>query len=160
MDINITLLGQMLTFGVLILVIYRHILPALRSAIEERQRIIDEGIAAGKLGRQNLRKAAELIDDRMAAAQKHASLVIEQARVTSGEIIENARSESEKMRSEYLLAAKKEMEHQIQLARQDLVAEDGKRVVSILQRLLSSEDGQRQLAAVNEKLIESSVHQI
>lgn len=158
MDINVTLLGQMLTFGVLILVVYRRILPVLRAAIEERQREINEGIAAGRLGQQNLRNAAELIENRVAAAHKQANVIVKQAEFAADGLIAEARVKAERLRDEYLLAAKKELDIQAQQIRKELLIGDNRRVVSILQRVLS--DDSDCLAAVNQQLLEDAARQI
>ena len=57
MDINATLLGQMLVFGVLIWFSWKFIWPPLTQAIADRQKKIAEGLAAAERGQTELQSA-------------------------------------------------------------------------------------------------------
>ena len=50
MDINATLLGQALVFGILIWFTVKFIWPPLVKAVEDRQKKIAEGLAAAERG--------------------------------------------------------------------------------------------------------------
>ena len=53
MDINITLLGEMLTFAVLVCVMMKYVWPPMMQMIEERQKKIADGLEAGERGQQD-----------------------------------------------------------------------------------------------------------
>jgi len=57
MNINATLLGQMLVFGVLIWFSWKFIWPPLTKAVEDRQKKIAEGLAAAERGQKELQHA-------------------------------------------------------------------------------------------------------
>ena len=58
MNINATLLGQMLVFGILIWFSWKFIWPPLTKAIEDRQKKIAEGLAAAERGQKELQQCA------------------------------------------------------------------------------------------------------
>ena len=60
MDIGMTLLGQALTFALLIAFTAKFIWPPLMAAIEERQQKIAEGLAAADRSKKDLAQAEEL----------------------------------------------------------------------------------------------------
>ena len=57
MDINATLLGQALVFGILIWFTVKFIWPPLLKAMEDRQKKIAEGLAAAERGQTELQSA-------------------------------------------------------------------------------------------------------
>jgi len=65
MDINMTLLGQTVTFIVFVWFCYRFIWPFLIDAMRERQKTIAEGLAAGEQAEQDREAAREQSADRL-----------------------------------------------------------------------------------------------
>ena len=62
MDIGMTLLGQALSFALLILFTVKFIWPPLMAAIEERQQKIAEGLAAADRSKKDLAQAEEKVN--------------------------------------------------------------------------------------------------
>ncbi len=91
MDINATLLGQMLVFGVLIWFSWKFIWPPLMKAVEERQKKIADGLAAAERGQKELQQshgdAAVIVNE----AREKALKIVDQASRRSNEIIDEAR---------------------------------------------------------------------
>jgi F-type H+-transporting ATPase subunit b len=79
MDIAVTLIIQGLAFFVVVLVVMRYLWPPLMAAIEERQRKIAEGLAAGS-------KAQKDLDDAKVKAQE----IIREARDKAVQIVDQA----------------------------------------------------------------------
>jgi F-type H+-transporting ATPase subunit b len=63
-----TLLGQMITFAILIWFTVKFIWPPLMSAIEERQQKIAEGLAAADNAQKNLAQAQDKVNEELKAA--------------------------------------------------------------------------------------------
>ena len=59
MNINATLLGQALWFALFIWLTMKYVWPPLQKAMQDRQKEIADGLAAGEKGRQELAEAAE-----------------------------------------------------------------------------------------------------
>lgn len=91
MDINATLLGQMLVFGILIWFSWKFIWPPLVKAIEDRQKKIADGLAAAERGQKELHQASGEAQVIVTEARDKALKIVDQANRRSNEIIEEAR---------------------------------------------------------------------
>ena len=74
MNINLTLLMQAVAFFVFILFTAKFVWPYLMRAIEERQKQIADGLAAGEEGRQSLSRAEKILR-REVDAKAHGDLL-------------------------------------------------------------------------------------
>ena len=88
MNINATLLGQALWFGLFIWLTMKYVWPPLQKAMQERQKQIADGLAAGEKGRQELAQAAEKVTLELQKAREQASEIVSQAEKRSGELVE------------------------------------------------------------------------
>ena len=79
MDINATLLGQVLVFGILIWFSVKFIWPPLPKAIEDRQKKIAEGLAAAERGQKELQSAHGEAQAIVNAARDQAKKIVDQA---------------------------------------------------------------------------------
>ena len=57
MNINLTLIGQAISFGIFVWFCVKFVWPPLISALEERASTIAEGLAAGEKGQEKLLNA-------------------------------------------------------------------------------------------------------
>ena len=57
MEINMTFLGQMISFAILVWFTTKFVWPPLNGAIEERQKKVAEGLAAAERARAELKDA-------------------------------------------------------------------------------------------------------
>jgi len=92
MEINATLIGQMLVFGILIWFSFKFIWPPLMKAVEDRQKKIAEGLAAAERGQTELSSAHGEAQTIVGEAREKAVKIIDQANKRSGEIVDDARS--------------------------------------------------------------------
>ncbi|HEX2200598.1 MAG TPA: F0F1 ATP synthase subunit B [Gammaproteobacteria bacterium] len=139
MNINATLLGQMITFAVFVWFTMRFVWPLLMQAIEERQAKIADGLAAAEKGRHELElaevRAKELLRERkqqaaeiVAHAQKRANEIIEEAKIS-------ARTESERI----LGSARAQISQDLQEARDKLQREVGQLAIAAAEQILMRE---------------------
>ena len=84
-----TLLGQMITFAILIWFTVKFIWPPLMSAIEERQQKIAEGLAAADNAQKNLAQAQDKVNEELKAARSKANEIIEQAHQRANSLIDD-----------------------------------------------------------------------
>jgi F-type H+-transporting ATPase subunit b len=92
MNINATLLGQMLVFGILIWFSWKFIWPPLTKAVEDRQKKIAEGLAAAERGQTELQSAHGEAQGIINAARDQAKKIVDQAHKREVEIVDEARS--------------------------------------------------------------------
>ncbi len=120
MEINATLLGQFLTFAVLVLFTMIYVWPPIIKALHDREKRIADGLSAAERGVHELElaqhKALELLRD----AKIQAADILDQANKRSARIIdeskERAREEGEKL----IALAKSEIESEMIAAKQQL----------------------------------------
>ncbi|MFV8835012.1 F0F1 ATP synthase subunit B [Aquisalimonas sp.] len=120
MDINATLLGQMIAFGVFVWVTMKFVWPNLATAMKERQEKINDGLAASERGREELEKAEAKQAEILKEARQQASDILEQANKRSNEIIEEARETARSEGERQLAQAQAQIEQEINQAKTEL----------------------------------------
>lgn len=120
MDLNLTLLGEMITFIIFILVTMKYIWPPLVKVMEERQKKIAEGIAAGERGHQALDQANKQASHLLSKAKQDGMHIIDQANIRSAKILEDAKAESLAQGNQIIASAQVEVAQQALLAKEAL----------------------------------------
>ena|ERR1043166_8877344 len=112
MNLNLTLIGQMLTFVLFVWVTMKYVWPPITKAMAERQDNIADGLAAAERGRLELELAQQHSTQLIREAKQEATAIIDQANRTSAQMIEEAK-----------LKAKQEGDRQLQLAKDEIAQE-------------------------------------
>ena len=94
MNLNYTLLGQMLSFAILIWFTVKFIWPPLMAAIEERQQKIAEGLAAADNAQKNLAQSQDKANEELKLARTKANEIIDQAHQRANQIIDTAKNDA------------------------------------------------------------------
>jgi len=94
MNINLTLIAQMLAFAALIWLIASKIWPPLLNAIEQRQQKIAEGLAAAENSQRALAQAQDRAGEELKAARVKAGEIIDQAQQRANQIVDAAKLEA------------------------------------------------------------------
>ncbi|MEJ7747420.1 MAG: F0F1 ATP synthase subunit B [Luteimonas sp.] len=94
MEIGMTLLGQALSFAILIWFTVKFIWPPLMAAIEERQQKIAEGLAAADRSHKDLAQAEEKVNAALKDARTKANEIIEQAHQRALQLIDVAKHDA------------------------------------------------------------------
>jgi len=94
MDFNATLIGEMISFAILIWFCVHFIWPYLNKAIEERQIKIAEGLNAAERAHAELKDADSKVAAEIKQARLQASVIIDKAQQQANQIIEKARGEA------------------------------------------------------------------
>jgi F-type H+-transporting ATPase subunit b len=120
MNINLTLLMQAVAFAVFIGFCAKFVWPPLMRAVENRQKQIADGLAAGEEGRQSLTKAESRIAEMMADAKTRASEIIAQGEKLKQETIEQSKTAAKQEGDRIIAAAKAEIEQEVMRAKEAL----------------------------------------
>ena len=120
MDIGMTLLGQALSFAILIWFTVKFIWPPLMAAIEERQQKIAEGLAAADRSKKDLAQAEERVNEVLREARGKATEIITQAETRRAQIIDQAKEEAIEEGNRQKAAAMAEITSAASKAREDL----------------------------------------
>ena len=102
MNINVTLIVQMIVFATVVWFSMKFIWPMIMEAIEERNKTISEGLAAAEQGQKKLIDAESEATVLISKARKQASSILDQANSRATSIMEDAKSDGEKKRARML----------------------------------------------------------
>ena len=120
MNINLTLIGQLLTFVVFVWFTMKFVWTPIMGALEKRRKEIAEGLAAAERGQHEQELAKERVKGVLQDAKAQAADIVAQAQKRASEIIDeaktNARTEGERL----LHAAQADIEQETNRAREQL----------------------------------------
>jgi F-type H+-transporting ATPase subunit b len=151
MDIGMTLLGQALSFAILIWVTVKFIWPPLMVAIEERQQKIAEGLAAADRSKKDLAQAEEKVNEVLREARTKASEIVNQAEARRAQIIDQAKVEAIEEGNRQKAAALAEIDASASRAREDLRKQVSALAVAGAEKLIRREiDGNAHRALLDE----------
>lgn len=156
MEINATMLGEMITFIIFIWITMKYIWPPLVKALEERQKKIADGLEAAQHGEKSLilarQKSAEILSD----AKSQSTKILDAAHVRSNQLVDEAKNRSRDEGNQLIQNAKAEIELEKKQAEESLRKE------TIQLALLAAEKiiGQSVDRAVHNKMIETLIQEI
>ena len=139
MDINLTLIGQMIAMTVFVVFCMKFVWPPLLQAIEERQEKISEGLAAAEQGQERLESAQQEADKIIADARDQATGILDQAHSRANEIVAEGKAKGVKERERQLAAAAAEIEQETNRVREELRGEVSAIAVASAEKILQRE---------------------
>ncbi len=156
MEINITLIGQTISFMMLVIITVKWIWPPLFQAMEERREKIAKGIEAAEKSELELKSVQDKVAEMLKEAKLEASEILEQANKRSAEIVadskEAARVESEKL----LVTTQAQIEHEFKQAQEKLQKQVAQLAVAgaekIIAREISAKDHEQMLEELANQL--------
>lgn len=120
MTLNLTLIGQSITFLVFVWTCWKFIWPPLMNAMQERQKAIGEGLAAAERAEKDLQLARERATDNLREAKEEAAKILEQARGQANQMIENAKNDARAEGERLKEAQRAEIEQEVNRAKEAL----------------------------------------
>jgi F-type H+-transporting ATPase subunit b len=138
-NINLTLIVQMLVFIVLIWFTMKFVWPMILGPMEERSKKIAQGLAAADRGEEALAKAREEADAIIRAARERASQIIDQANHNANELIEQAKGTATTDAQRIKASAEQQTELETSRARESLRREVAQIAVQAASKLLERE---------------------
>jgi F-type H+-transporting ATPase subunit b len=151
-QINLTLIVQMLVFIVLIWFTRRFVWPLVTVAMEERSKKIALGLAAAQKGQEELAQANTRSEEIVREARERAGHIIEQAHKHANELIEQAKGEATEQGQRLVAAAQQQISLESTRAREALRKEVAQIAVSAASKLLEREIDPRAHADLLAKL--------
>lgn len=134
-----TLLGQMISFAILIWFTVKFIWPPLMAAIEERQQKIAAGLAAADNAQKDLAQAQDKVNEELKAARSKANEIIEQAHQRANQLIDAAKADAIAEGNRQKALAEAEIEAAANRAKEDLRKQVSVLAVSGAEKLLKRE---------------------
>ncbi|HEY5764156.1 MAG TPA: F0F1 ATP synthase subunit B [Rhodocyclaceae bacterium] len=139
MELNATLLGQTLAMIVFVVFCMKYIWPPILSALEERQKQIEEGLAAADKSQEKLAEATAEADKIVAEARHQATGILDQAHARANEIVAEGKDAGVKERERQLAAAKAEIEQETNKARDELRGQVSAIAIASAEKILNRE---------------------
>lgn len=144
MDINATLIGQFITFAILVWFTMKYVWPPIIGAMNEREKKIAAGLEASDRSKRELEMAEHKSFSIIREAKQQASQIIEQANLHAAQLIEEAKQQGKVENQRIVDMAQSEIDREVSQAREGLRAQLATLVVTgaekIIQRKLDSAD--------------------
>ncbi|MDO6459247.1 F0F1 ATP synthase subunit B [Granulosicoccaceae sp. 1_MG-2023] len=139
MNLNLTLLGQAISFAIFVIFCMKYVWPPITSAMRERQDKIAKGLADAEQSEQRREEAEQEIAALLQDAKNQAAEIISQAQKRSNEIVEEAkdaaRTESDRIKA----TAQAEIDQEVVRAKEELRKQVGAIALSGAEKILGSE---------------------
>jgi F-type H+-transporting ATPase subunit b len=139
MNINLTLIVQMVVFIVLIWFTMKFVWPMILGPMEERSKRIAQGLAAADKGEQALAHAREQAEIIVREARERAAQIIDQAQHRASELVEEAKGAATTDAQRIKAAAAEQVVLEVTRAREALRQEVGHIAVLAASKLLERE---------------------
>jgi F-type H+-transporting ATPase subunit b len=143
-EINATLLGQMITFAIFIWFTMKYVWPPLEKMLKERQTKIAEGLYAAERGHHELELAKKVSVKEIREAREQAVYILEQAHKQAIVILEQAKSDAVQEKENILAFGQAELKQAATEAREQLKEEVVNLVIlsteKLLKRAINDED--------------------
>jgi F-type H+-transporting ATPase subunit b len=138
-DINLTLIGQVIAMIVFVWFCMKFVWPFIMDTIETRQTEIANGLAAAESGNNALANAKIEVDKILAQAREQARGIVDQANSRATSIVDQARTDGETERKRQVEAARAEIGVETNRAREELRAQVAQIAVAGAAKVLGRE---------------------
>jgi len=151
-NINLTLIIQMIVFVVLVWFTMKVVWPWILGPMEERSKKIAAGLAAAEKGQQELAQSRDRAEAIIREARERATQIIDQAQHRANDIVEQAKSTATAEGQRLVASAKQQIELEASHAREALRREVATIAVSAASKVLEREIDPRAHADLLSKL--------
>ena len=152
MNINLTLIVQMVVFIVLIAFTMKFVWPMILGLMDERSKKIALGLAAAEKGQQELAQARSNSDAIIREARERATQIIDHAQHRANELIDQAKVLATHEGQRLVASAQQQIDLEANRARESLRKEVAELAVSTASKLLEREIDARAHADLISKL--------
>ncbi len=139
MNINLTLIVQMLVFIILIWFTMKFVWPIILGAMEERSKKIAQGLAAADKGEHALAEARDRAEAIVREARERATQIIDNATHRANDLVEQAKGTANTEGQRLVAAAHQQIELESSHARETLRREVAQIAVQAASKLLQRE---------------------
>jgi F-type H+-transporting ATPase subunit b len=119
-NINATMLGEMITFILLVLFTMKFVWPPISGMLEERASRITDGLAAAEKGKQQLLDAEANIAEELKKIQARAGEIIANAEKRANQVIEESKERARIEGDKIIADAKAQIEQDFVRMKEDL----------------------------------------
>ncbi|RDU98483.1 F0F1 ATP synthase subunit B [Trinickia dinghuensis] len=139
MNLNATLLAQMVVFLILAWFVMKFVWPPMVHALDERAKKIADGLAAAEKGKTELEAAHKRVDQELAQARNDGQQRIADAEKRALSVAEEIKANAQAEAARIIAQAKAEADNQVVKARETLRAEVATLAVKGAEQILKRE---------------------
>ncbi|WP_100644134.1 F0F1 ATP synthase subunit B [Alteromonas facilis] len=153
MNINATLIGQLIAFAVFVVFCMKYVWPPLLAAIEARQKTIADGLADAERAGKDLEIAQQKATDQLRDAKQQAAEIIEQAKKRANQLVDEETQRGHAEREKIINQGYAEIEAERNRAKEDLRKQVAALAVVGAERILQREIDAAAQDDIVEKLV-------
>jgi len=152
-NINATLIGQLIAFIVFVWFCMKYVWPPLLGAIEERQKKIADGLEASERAEKDLELAQQKATDQLKDAKAQAAEIVEQAKKRASQLEESEKQKAYSEREKIIASGYAEIEAERNRAKEELRAQVAALAVAGAEQILQREIDANAQNDIVEKLV-------
>ena len=154
MNINLTLIGQMLAFVCFVLFCMKYVWPPIIAAMAEREKKIADGLAAADRAGHDLELAKEKAVERLKEAKHEAAGIVDSANKRASQIVEEAKDAATVEADRVKASAQADIEQEPNRAREQLRGEVAALALAGAEKVLGAAIDHEAHSGLVEKLAE------
>ncbi|MCO6508967.1 MAG: F0F1 ATP synthase subunit B [Snodgrassella sp.] len=139
MNINATLIAQVLVFVMFVLFTMKFVWPPIVKVLDARADKIAEGLAAAERGKNDFAQAEKRVADILAEGRSQVSEMVANAEKRAAQIVEDAKTQASEEAARIIAQAKSDVEQEANRAREALRQQVADLVVKGAESILRSE---------------------
>jgi F-type H+-transporting ATPase subunit b len=153
MNINATLIGQLITFAIFVWFTVKFIWPYITQAMEQREKKISDGLAAAEQGQRELEAAEHKATEKIRDAKIKAGEIVEQANQRANRTVEDAKEQSRQEGNRMINLAQQEIEQMRQETEAELRDKTVDLAVEATGKLIQQQMDQHKQAELVKQII-------
>lgn len=153
MNINATLLAEMVVFASFVGLTRVYVWPPIIEIIDERRRIVREGNLNAEKAHEMLKNSEQKRDEIIREAKKKYAEIVDNAEQMKADILEDAREEAHEIRAQQIAAAQDGIKEQIRQEKLSLQKNTLNYVENVLQKVIVKLPDQPQLNTMIDQAI-------
>ena len=142
---NATFIAELIAFVLILLIIWRYILPPIQKAMRERQAMIDKQIADSEQAKEKLTEAEAEYQRALTEARVEAAQIRESARAEAQQVVEEVRARAQEEQARIIARGDEQLQHQRSQVVRDLRGEIGTLALELSEKIVAqrlSDDAQ------------------
>lgn len=152
MNLNLTLIGQAISFAIFVWFCMKYVWPPVIAALEERSKKIADGLEAANRASRDLELAQEKATQTLRESKGQAAEIIEQANKRANQIIDEAKEQALTEGQRLRTAAQSEIEQDVMRAKEALRAQVSVLAVTGAEKILGAIVDEKAHSELVEKL--------
>ena len=139
MNIQLTMLGQLISFVLFVLFCMKFVWPHLTAMMRERQQTIAAGLDNAAAAEKQLAEAGSQIEADVAAAKQQSAELITQARKRASQIVEASKAQASEEAERIIQGAQAEIDQEVNRAKEALRVKVGELAIEGAEKILEAQ---------------------